>query len=156
MPLKKQVDFSETDGDNFATPEPGIYLVEIDDVEEKKSQAGNDMLQWRLKVDDPGGAYHNASILTNTVLVENSMWVLRNMLEATGFEFPDDPGEMTLDFEEFVGEKLKVEVSNEERDGETYANVESFYHKDAGANSSVDDPNEVPEADEAEDSPSPF
>lgn len=87
----------------------GRQMATVDEVEMKTSEnSGNDYINWKLKA--KGGAiYHTTSLQVQ------SLWNLRNMLEAMGLEVPEGPLELELD--EYAGMEVGVEVEHETYQG---------------------------------------
>ena len=139
MSLKKKLDFRGT-GDDFPTPDAGIYTVEILDVNEEESKNKNPMLAWTFEIIDEDSEFYGSRIWDRTVLTKNALWKLRNLLESTGFQFPEDNdklADMELDFESFVGKTARVKTGTYEYNGETKAEVEEYLQGGGSASKKV-------------------
>ena len=83
MPIT--IDFSQVK-DFSAIPEKKYPANVTDIVQDKSKESGNPMLVWTFQVS--GGEFKGRKIMTNTVLIPESLWVLRNYLTALGAEIP--------------------------------------------------------------------
>ena len=93
----------------------GLHIMTIEEVEEKKSSTGNDMLLVRFKEPESGTA-----VFENYVLLPQNMWKLQELCEAVGL----DTTELgAIDTEELIpmlkGAEVKVKVTQEEYEGRT-------------------------------------
>ncbi len=130
------VDFSGVK--TFKTIPEQNYLVEVTSCEEETSSNKNPMLSWEFEVAE--GKHKGAKLWYTTVLNKDSLWKLREVLEALGQEVPDD--EMDLDLTELVGMQCGVNVLHEEYEGKMKAKIADFISKDdvdAGEDDSEED-----------------
>lgn len=87
----------------------GRQRAEVIECEVKTSEnTGNDYINWKLKAKG-GNIYHTTS------LQPQSLWNLRNTLEAMGLEVPE--AAIDLDLSEYPGMELGIEVENETYQG---------------------------------------
>lgn len=100
----------------FKLPKEGEYVAEVKEVsEETSSNSGQPYLSWVLET--AGGA----TIYYNTSLQPKALWNLRGFLEAMGEEVPD--GEMDLDLESYVGNKVGVVIEHETYENKKRARI---------------------------------
>lgn len=118
----------------------GRQLAEVSEVELKTSESsGNDYLNWKLKA--KGGAiYHTTS------LQPQSLWNLRNMLEAMGMEVPE--AALELDLTEFPGMELGVEVEHETYQGKKKPIVVDLFPAEELDGEEAESPEEEEEGEE--------
>jgi len=119
-----QVDFSDTE--TQATLEEGDYVLEVDEVEQKKSEAGNPYLSLSFKVAE--GPFKGKKVYHNCSLQPQALFNLRGVLEALGFEVPQ--GVMDLDPADMVGEKCGASIVHEDYQGKTKARPAEFFPAD--------------------------
>lgn len=144
-----KVDFSKAgQGGRPRLPE-GEYIVKITKVEYKKASTDNPMLVWTFEITE--GKYAGKKIMTNTMLMEKSLWVLRNLIEATGTKVPEKV--VNLPIQKFVGKELGITLI----DGEPYGDrnrisseVADFLAADVVRSGGVDDDEEDYDEDEDE------
>lgn len=98
--------------DGFEPIPAGTYDINVYEVEKKTSQNGNDMLSIVGVVDDPDATeYKGRKLFFNLMLLEQSLWVLKNFLIAVGYEKTDvENPKFTLRTEDLVGQKVRVNV----------------------------------------------
>lgn len=100
----------------FKLPKEGEYVAEVKEVsEETSSNSGQPYLSWVLET--AGGA----TLYYNTSLQPKALWNLRGFLEAMGEEVPD--GEMDLDLESYVGNKVGVVIEHETYENKKRARI---------------------------------
>ncbi|HUW44352.1 MAG TPA: hypothetical protein VMW50_01025 [Dehalococcoidia bacterium] len=100
------VDFTDVEaGGGMPTPD-GYYVATCMSAEMEASQAGNDMIvvRWKTNI--------GSTVFDRFVLVPQALWVLRTALNCMGYDTPDGPFE--FDPEDLVGNKIGLEIVNEE------------------------------------------
>lgn len=110
MPLR--LDFSQVQGGDFEPIPEGDYLVEIEKVEHKHSQSGNEMLQMTFNVVE--GEYAGRKVFDNYVLTQAALWKLKSLFVALG---KDVSGIAEFEPDELIGNKFIATVSVEEYNG---------------------------------------
>ena len=133
------LDFTDVDsgGGGFRIKE-GNYRMKVVEVEQKESDAGNDMFVWTFEGTE--GAAEGKKFKVYTTLNEEALWKLRSLLEALGVEIPDGP--MDLDLDEMVGLELIGIVTDDTYQGKKVSRMNDF--------ESVDDEEDEDEDDEDE------
>lgn len=93
--------------------EEGSYPMRVEEVEQETSKSGNDMLKWVFK--GTGGEAKGKTFFLYTTLTKDSLWKLRQTLEALGQDIPDGPEEIDLD--DLEGLECTGVVEDDEYDG---------------------------------------
>jgi hypothetical protein len=106
------LDFSEVQ--SFEAIPDGKYVATIEKVEEKTSQAGNQMLNVTFAIAD--GEYAGRKIFDNYVLTPKSLWRLKQLLSSLGV---DASGAVDLDPTDLIGRAVIIDVNSEEYNGQT-------------------------------------
>jgi hypothetical protein len=111
MAKKTVVDFSNTNssGGRVRLPEDN-YKVRVKSVKHETSKAGNPMLVWEFEI--VGGKFEGKMLRERTVLQENSLWKLKQLLEAMGIQVPSK--RVALDLARYPGKMLGVAVVDDE------------------------------------------
>ena len=91
----------------------GIYLMNIEHVEEKTSSTGNQMLLVRFKEPESGNA-----VFENYVLLPQNLWKLEELTKAVGIDIREQG---SMDTQELIpmliGQVVKVKVTQEPYEG---------------------------------------
>lgn len=124
----------------FKTPPEDSYLVRVEGAELTTSSNDNEMISWEFEI--AAGKYEGSKLFYNTNTGKDSLWKLREVLEALGHEVPD--GKLDLDLEELIGCECGVVVYHEVYDGKNRAKIADFLAADEV------DPEESDEDDEEE------
>ena len=120
----------------------GRQKAEVAEVELKESESGNQYLNWRFKCKG-GSVWHTTSLLPQ------SLWNLRNLLEAMGQEVAEE--EVDLDLSEYTGESLGVEIEHETFEGKKKGVIVDMFPLDQlDGSDEDDDPDEEEPDDEGE------
>lgn len=106
------------DGPGDLIPE-GSYLVRVEKAEVGYSQAGNEGIKLRLKVQ--GGDHDGRVVFDDLWLTEKALGYVRYRLEVMGAKIPDGP--FNLDPDHLVGRRARVEVVHETFREKTRAKV---------------------------------
>src|SRR5487761_2301121 len=89
---------SSEGGGSFHIPE-GDYGMKVVEVTEETSKSGNEMLKWVFEGTE--GKAKGKTFWLYTTLTPESLWKLKQTLEALGVEVPDSA--MDLDLDELEG-----------------------------------------------------
>lgn len=108
-----KLDFSNITGGDFEPIPAGDYTLEIEEVKEQVSKAGNQMLNITFSVIDEG-EYKGRKIFEHYVLTEKALWRLKELFIALG---KDVDGVVAFDPQELVGEIFIGNVIIEESEG---------------------------------------
>lgn len=108
-----KLDFSNITGGDFEPIPAGDYTLEIEEVKEQVSKAGNQMLNITFSVIDEG-EYKGRKIFEHYVLTEKALWRLKELFIALG---KDVDGVVSFDPQELVGEIFIGNVIIEESEG---------------------------------------
>lgn len=127
-----QIDFSNIS--EFKTMPKGQYPVRVTELVLVKASTGNKMIKWTLKVTD--GEFKGRNLWTNTVLTEESLWVLRNYLTALGVEVPK--ASVNIEFSKIIGKVAIADVTVGEYNGKP----KNYINDLISANGTIQDRNE--------------
>jgi hypothetical protein len=112
--MRRTFDF--TGENDYAIADEGIQTATVEEITEETSKNGNPMVLFKLRTKNGGLLYHYCLDL------EKKRWMLKRTLEAiTGQKQPSGP--VTIDFDNLIGERIKVEVFHEDYAGQTRAKV---------------------------------
>lgn len=95
-----------------ARVDPGVYRVQVEDVEADKSAAGNPMINVWYRI--TGGAFDGSTIVDRLTMTEKSMFRVVNFMQAIGL--PTPKRKLQINIRRFVGQVLDIEV----HDGEPF------------------------------------
>lgn len=149
------VDF--TDVESRVTLPEGEYRMKVEEVTEEE---GSEFpyLKWKFKTVHGTTGLNNKPVYTNTSLSPNSLWNLRNLLEALGVETPDSAYEFDLDSPvdmEMVGTIEHDVYENDDGDEKTQMRIVDYIPLTDGFEEStggvVDDDDEEDDVDDEED-----
>ena len=117
-----KVDFSGVEVKDFSIPD-GDYVLTVTSVEKKRSESsGQDYLSWEFKVAE--GPSKGKKVWHNTSLQPQSLWTLRQLLEAMGMEVEE--GEMELELDDMAGESVGASIANEKYEGKDRPKIAQF------------------------------
>lgn len=140
------IDFTGVESGGGLVPE-GNYEVEVAEVEQKTSEAGNDYLSWEFHVVSPE-KFKGRKLFHNSSLTQQSLWSLRGILEAMGIEIPDET--MDLELAELVERTVGVEVIHEPYDGKKKPRITDFFEFDDETDEEASDVEDEDEEEEVE------
>ena len=106
------LDFSNVTGGNFEPIPAGDYVLEIENIEEQVSKAGNNMLNITFNVAE--GEYAGRKIFEFYVLTEKALWKMKDLLIALGI---DTEGQVDIDIDDLEGEMFIGNVEIQEQRG---------------------------------------
>lgn len=121
-------------GEGFFVPRAGGYGFEI--VSAQLSEDNDEQLVCEYRVLD--GKYKGQTCRDWFSLGAKSLWRLRKMLTAAGFEVED--AEMDIDFDDLVGLKFYCDVEERDYEGTRKANFVDFSALDVVDDDEDDDP----------------
>jgi hypothetical protein len=148
MPSKKTVvDFTNTNstGGRVRIP-PGDYKAEVESVKHETSKNGNPMLVWEFKITE--GKFKNKTLRDRTVLQDNSLWKLKQLLEAMGISVPSK--RVALDLSRYPGMELGITVTDDEYDGRISSKVSDYVNAEV-----LDEEEDEEDEEEEEEEPAP-
>lgn len=144
------VDFSKVEegGGSIRVPE-GDYRVRIKEVSQGRSKSSdNPMLTWHFEFME--GKAKGRTIIDRTVLIPNSLWKLRDLLEAVGIDVPKRT--VNLPLKKLVGKELGITVTDgEPYEGRTKSEVQDYIDLDTLAGGTDDDEEDEGDFEDEED-----
>jgi hypothetical protein len=96
-----------------------------------------------------GEKYKGKPIYDRHNLLPQSLWTLRNLLEAVGMKIPK--GRFNLDLKKLIGKELAITVSDDEYDGKISSRVTDWFPASEFEADVMEDEDEEVEEDEEED-----
>jgi hypothetical protein len=132
---KKKVDF--TGVENYTRCEEGQHIAKLVKIEEKETQAGDDMMVATFEV--TRGESKGARVFENFVLTEKALWKLKGYLEAVGMKAE---GKVVIDFDKLLGKACIIEVAHEEYNGTIRAKINAYKSLDQAPDDDEDDDDE--------------
>lgn len=143
------VDFSgvESGGGRTRIPE-GDYKVTVDTVKQAESKAGNAMLVWDFKISE--GKFAGKKLRDRTTLTPESLWKLKQVLEAMGISVPSK--QVALKLSNYIGKDLGVTVVDDEYEGRISSKVADYVSVDVIDGSDIE---EEEEDEDEEEEPAP-
>lgn len=99
------LDFSNVEDKNFDPVPADTYLVKVNNAEETVSQAGNEMINVTFEIAE--GEYAGRKIFDNFVLMEKTLWKLKQFLVAIGIDVSEA---VDLDVEDLIGTACEARV----------------------------------------------
>lgn len=141
------VDFSgvESGGGRTRIPE-GDYKVTVDTVKQSESKAGNAMLVWDFKISE--GKFAGKKLRDRTTLTPESLWKLKQVLEAMGISVPSK--QVALKLSNYIGKDLGVTVVDDEYEGRISSKVEDYVSVDVIDGSDIEEEEEDDDDEEDE------
>lgn len=128
-----KVDFSAVADSSFLTP--GKYPVKVKSIDRKDSSNGNPQLVFTLECIT--GPSKGRTINYYITLTQNSLWVLRNFMEALGLKVPKSV--VTIKPNDYINKTLGIEVGEQTRNDKTYSTVLGVYPLTTTAGEDEDD-----------------
>lgn len=114
------VDFTGVEGGR-RNCQDGEYILEVIEIEEKKSGEGNPYLAWKWKIAE--GEHKGVTVYDNTSLQPQALWRLKGLLECLGV---DTSGKLKMDPKRYLKKKLKAQLLNETYQGKTRPRISEF------------------------------
>ena len=122
MALKYTTGSAEA-GNRFLVPD-GIYEMEIIDAKEKKSQAGNPMLEIKWEIVGKNGD-NGPQLKDWLVMSEAVMWKIDAFLVACG-KHPGEGVEIELDADDLIGVAVRARLKQEKDAKGTNMRVDAY------------------------------
>lgn len=118
------VDFTGVQSSGAMLPEMEGVVLKIVEVTFKDNDDEGAFL-WKCEVvDAPKEKFIGKTTTFFTNLQSQSLWVLRNLLDALGIDVPDGP--MDIEVEELIDMEFKADIEHREWDGKTRQNITNF------------------------------
>lgn len=133
--MKANFDFTDVE-DGFELLPKGDYAINLFDVDLKKTKAKDDMYVLVLKVAE--GEHKGRQLFFNLPVMQQTMWKIKETLEAFGVEVPK--GAMNIDFDEMLGKKATAIIEHREYQGKDREDVVGLKPYEGGADSAPDSP----------------
>ena len=138
-PKTLKIDFSDTTSRRLV--DEGSYLVEVVKVEQKEGTKAP-YLNWEFEITDED--FTGSKLWAITSLSASSLWNLRALLEAMGYEIPT--GVFDLDLKDVVGLTLGVNVEHEKYQGKEKAKITDYFYPEEPGDEEPEEPgDEEPE-----------
>lgn len=119
--MKAKFDFTNVQ-DGFELIPKGEYPCLLFDVNLKETRKGDDMYVLVLKIID--GEYKGRQLFYNLPVMPQTMWKIRETLEAFNMEIPQAVVE--VDFDELLGKKCIAIVGHREWQGKNREDVQAL------------------------------
>lgn len=118
-----RIDFSGVETKNFDAIPAGSYKAKVTNYEVRESgpnakNPGAQYINWEFTIQE--GEYEGRKQWTNTSLLPQALFALKDMLAATG-KFEVD-GELDFDPDDVVGADLVIVVKRKKNDDDEYTN----------------------------------
>lgn len=144
MAVKRKIDFTNA-SEGFKLLPEGEHVCHVFDVADKTSKAGDPGVNVTLKVAE--GELKGQSTFYYLLETQNTLWKVREFLEACGAQIPKKA--VMVDYDKCLGKKVVIDVKHNEYNGKTYANVDSIRKYTEGEDAEVgggdgDDDEEIP------------
>lgn len=138
---KTIVDFSDVDssGGRVRLPE-NDYRARVASVKQESSKSGNEMLVWEFELTE--GKFKGKKIRDYTVLQANSLWKLKQLLEAMGISVPAKKIDLVPVIKRVKGKELGITVVDEEYDNKISSKVSDYIDLETLSDFSADDDEE--------------
>lgn len=118
--MKANFDFSKID--TFETLPQGEYTCFLFDVNVKPTSKGDQMYVLVLKVAE--GEYKGRQLFCNLPVLPQTMWKIKETLEAFGAEIPKKA--VQVDFDDYLGKKCVAVVDHREWNGKMKEDVQNL------------------------------
>lgn len=138
------VDFSGVESSGRVRVPEDDYRVRVDTVKQQESKAGNQMLVWDFEITK--GKFAGKKLRDRTVLTKESLWKLKQVLEAMGVTVPSK--KVALNLTKYVGKELGVTVVDDEYEGRINSKVADYVSLDVLNNVDTDDEDDEDEDEE--------
>lgn len=132
MGRKVKLDFTNVEA--YKKCEEGIHTAKLVAIDEKTTQAGDDMLAATFEVTK--GDSSGARVFDNFTLTSKALWKLKLFLTAAGVKAE---GKIAIELDKLVGKVVDIEVAHEEYNGQTRARIISYTKVTAATDDDEDD-----------------
>lgn len=119
--MKANFDFSDVSG-GFELIPIGAHPCFLFDVDVKQTKKGDDMYVLVLKI--ASGEHKGRQLFYNLPVMPQTMWKIKETLEAFGMEIPKSS--MAIDFDELLGLRCVAVVGHREWQGKDREDVQSL------------------------------
>ncbi len=127
MPIK--INMTGVNVDEFAPLPKDLYHVRVTGCEAKRSSdKGNPYLEWKFVVTE--GEYENRKVWHNTSLLPQSLWSLKRLLLALGFDADDLAGEVDLEEDQVIDLECAVQIDHRMYNGQARQQVVAIFASD--------------------------
>lgn len=100
----------------------GVYQAKVVGCEPTEASTGTDQIAWKFEITD--GKFSGKTIPHYTPLTDKSLWKLKKLLEAIGFEIPDE--EFDIDPDDVIDSELSIQIGDHEYEGRTRSEVVDY------------------------------
>ena len=145
MGRKVKLDFTNVEA--YKKCEEGTHTAKLVAIDEKTTQAGDDMLAATFEVTK--GDSSGARVFDNFTLTSKALWKLKLFLTAAGVKAE---GKIAIELDKLIGKVVDIEVVHEEYNGQTRARIIS-YTKVASAATDDDEDDDDDEDEIVEEAP---
>ena len=145
MGRKVKLDFTNVEA--YKKCEEGIHTAKLVAIDEKTTQAGDDMLAATFEVTK--GDSSGARVFDNFTLTSKALWKLKLFLTAANIKAE---GKIAIELDKLIGKVVDIEVAHEEYNGQTRARIIS-YTKVASAATDDDEDDDDDEDEIVEEAP---
>ena len=135
MGRKVKLDFTNVEA--YKKCEEGIHTAKLVAIDEKTTQAGDDMLAATFEVTK--GDSSGARVFDNFTLTSKALWTLKLFLTAAGIKAE---GKIAIELDKLIGKVVDIEVVHEEYNGQTRARIISYTKVTTAADDDEDDDDE--------------
>jgi len=116
--MRANFDFTSVE-EGFELLPKGDYVINLFDVDLKKTKAKDDMYVLVLKIAE--GEHKGRQLFFNLPVMQQTMWKIKETLEAFGMKVPK--GAMDIDFDEMLGKKATAIIDHQEYQGKDREDV---------------------------------
>jgi len=133
--MEANFDFTNVES-GFELLPKGDYPIHLFDVDLKKTQKGDNMYVLILKI--AGGEHKGRQLFFNLPVMQQTMWKIKETLEAFGVEVPKRA--MKIDFDEMLGSKAMAIVDHREYQGKDREDIIGLKPFEGGSTDDGGDP----------------
>ena len=149
MPISIPVDFTGVETRSSVKVPEGDYTAKLVKMEKTNAKSGdkNPMLVVDFEFTSGGKGVVGQRIRDRHILIKDSLWTLRNMLEAMGLKVPN--GKMNIKEGQLIGRAVGLTViDGDEYKGKIRSEVGDYIPTDAVGNMATDTPVDAEDEDE--------
>ena len=119
----------------------GVYQAKVVACEATTAKTGTEQIEWKFEITE--GKYAGKKITHYTPLTESSLWKLKKLLEAIGYDIPEE--EFDIDGEEVIDSELAIQIADHEWEGKVRSDVTDYAEAGVGEAEEADEPEEEDE-----------